>query len=75
MASKAGFIANGDIVEIQKIISYEELYGRRFANVVCKLMDYPSEAELETKILLDVISVDSANLPKNEMKVFFNEVE
>lgn len=73
--SKAGFIANGDIVEVLKIIGYEDLYERRFVNVICRLLDYPEEPELEVKLLLDTIMADAPSLSRQEMKVFFNEVE
>jgi len=73
--SKAGFIANGDIIEILKIVKIEEIYGKRFANVVCRLLDYPEEPELETKIMLDTIMVEAPNLPRKDMKELFTEIE
>ncbi|MCO6500815.1 MAG: AAA family ATPase, partial [Vicingus serpentipes] len=45
--SKAGFIANGDIVEILKIKGIEELYGFRFANVTVRMIDYLDEPDME----------------------------
>ncbi len=73
--SKAGFIANGDIIRIQKILGYEEIYGKRFANVLCKMLDYPEEEEIEVKVLLDTIMADAPSLPRSEMKEFFEQVE
>lgn len=73
--SKAGFIANGDTIEVLKIVGFEEVYQRRFANVICRLIDYPNEPNLEVKVLLDTIMIDGPNLPRNEMKAFFHEVE
>lgn len=73
--SKAGFIANGDTIEVLKIVAFEDLYQRRFANVICRLVDYPDESNLEVKLLLDTIMVDGPNLPRDEMKAFFHEVE
>ncbi|MDG2331880.1 MAG: AAA family ATPase [Flavobacteriales bacterium] len=73
--SKAGFIANGDTIEVLKIVGFEEVYQRRFANVICRLVDYPDESNLEVKLLLDTIMIDGPNLPRNEMKAFFHEVE
>ena len=73
--SKAGFIANGDTIEVLKIVAFEDLYQRRFANVICRLVDYPDESNLEVKLLLDTIMIDGPNLPRDEMKAFFHEVE
>jgi exodeoxyribonuclease-5 len=73
--SNAGFIANGDTIEILNIRGYEELYGKRFANVICRMIDYPKEPDLEVKIMLDTIMVDGPSLPSKEMKEFFQAVE
>ena len=73
--SEAGFIANGDSIEILNIRGYEELYGKRFANVICRMIDYPNQPDLELKILLDTLMIDGPNLPAKEMKQFFEAVE
>jgi len=73
-ASKAGFIANGDIVEILKIRGEEEMYGFRFANVTLRLIDYPNEPYLETKILMDSILSDAPSLPSEKFKELYEAV-
>jgi len=60
--SKAGFIANGDILEILNIINIEEIYGFHFAGVRVRLVDYDEEKDFEVKILLDTLDIESANL-------------
>lgn len=72
--SQAGFIANGDIVEVLRIDQYEELYGYRFANVTIRLIDYPDEKDLQVKIMLDIISTDGPSLSQKDSSTFFNEV-
>ncbi len=72
--SKPGFIANGDIVEIQKILGYEELYGFRFAEVVIRLFDYPDEPEFTVRVILDSISSEGPALSKQQSQQFFEEV-
>ena len=67
-ASKAGFIANGDIVEILKIRGYETLYGFRFANVTVRMIDYPNEPDLEVKLLMDSILTDAPSLTGEKFK-------
>lgn len=67
---KIDFIANGDIAEIVGISKFEELYGFRFANVSLKLVDYP-DIEIDCKILLDALNIESAALsPEQNRKLF-----
>ena len=54
------FIANGDIIEVLKIGKYYELYGFRFVDVTIRLVDY--NVEMDTKIMLDTLSIDSPAL-------------
>lgn len=49
------FIANGDIVVIDRIYNYESIYDLRFVNVKIHFLDFP-EVQMDTKILLDVLS-------------------
>jgi exodeoxyribonuclease-5 len=72
--SKAGFIANGEIVEIMKVVTYTELYGFRFATVMARLIDYPDEPEIEVKILLDAISVEAPSLSQEDNKRLYHAV-
>lgn len=73
-ASKAGFIANGDIVEILKIRGYETLYGFRFANVTVRMIDYPNESDLEVKLLMDSILTDAPSLTGEKFKALYEAV-
>ncbi len=73
-SSKAGFIANGDIVEILKIRGEENRYGFRFANVVLRMVDYPNEPDLEVKILLDSILTDAPSLTGEQFKKLYDAV-
>ena len=68
-----GFIANGDIAHIQRIRRYEERYGFRFATMELYFPDY--DITLESKVMLDVIYLDSPTLPKEKAKEFFFAVE
>jgi exodeoxyribonuclease V len=67
-----GFIANGDIAEIRRIRKYEERYGFRFAEMVLRFTDY--DYEVESKVLLDVLHLDSPSLPMDKQKELFNNV-
>lgn len=72
--SQAGFIANGDTIEILRVRKTEDLYGFRFTNVHARLVDYPDEPELELKIILNTIDSESAALTQVESKKLFGEV-
>ncbi|NSW95859.1 MAG: ATP-binding domain-containing protein, partial [Bacteroidales bacterium] len=67
-----GFIANGDIAEIKRIISYEERYGFRFAEMVLKFIDY--DIELESKVMLDVLHSESPSLTAEKSRELFNNI-
>jgi len=60
--SKAGFIANGDIVEVLEIYRFIDLYGFRFAEVKLRMVDYPDEKPFETMVLLDTLNMDTPSL-------------
>lgn len=67
-----GFIANGDIAEVRRIKKYEERYGFRFADMVLKFADY--NIEIESKVMLDVLHLDSPALPSDKNKELFQSV-
>ncbi|WP_299126116.1 ATP-binding domain-containing protein [uncultured Winogradskyella sp.] len=72
--TEAGFIANGDIIEVLEIFSIKELYGFRFAEVKVKMVDYPNMRPFETVLLLDTIDVESASLSYDESNRLYQEV-
>jgi len=72
--STAGFIANGDIVEIVRIRKYEDLYGFRFADITIRFLDYPDEKELDVRIILDTLGSESAALTQEDNNRLFNTV-
>ena len=72
--SSAGFIANGDIIELKRIRSIHEMYGFRFADVTIRFLDYPDEQELDVKILLDTIRSESPALTQADNNRLFQEV-
>lgn len=72
--SDIGFMANGDFVEITKIIRYEDMYGFRFADVRLRFVDYPDAQEEEVKIMLDTLYTDAPALPADQNKKLYEEV-
>jgi ATP-dependent exoDNAse (exonuclease V) alpha subunit len=72
--SEAGFIANGDIMEVLEIFRMEELYGFRFAEVKVRMVDYPKMAPFETVLLLDTIESESPSLSYEDSNRLYQEV-
>ena len=72
--SEAGFIANGDIVEVLEIFSFKEFYGFRFAEVRLRMVDYPNMKPLETVLLLDTLTSESPSLTYDESNKLYQEV-
>lgn len=72
--SEAGFIANGDIIEILEIFSIKELYGFRFAEVKIQMTDYPNLAPFETVLLLDTLTSETPSLSYEEGNMLYQEV-
>lgn len=72
--SKAGFIANGDQIELLRIGNKEELYGFRFANVTIRLVDYPEEKDMDVKIILDSIGAETPSLSQKDYRRLFEEI-
>jgi ATP-dependent exoDNAse (exonuclease V) alpha subunit len=73
-ADEAGFIANGDIIEVLEIFNYKELYGFKFAKVKARMVDYPNQKPIETILLLDTISSESPSLTYDESNKLYQEV-
>lgn len=72
--SEAGFIANGDIIEVLEIFSIKELYGFRFAEVKIRMVDYPKMLPFETVLLLDTIDAETPSLPYEDSNKLYQEV-
>ena len=73
-ASKPGFIANGDIIEIIKIKSKKQIYGFSFAEVQVILVDYPEELPFETILLIDTLEIKTASLSYEEANRLYKNI-
>jgi ATP-dependent exoDNAse (exonuclease V) alpha subunit len=72
--TEAGFIANGDIIEVLEIFSITELYGFRFAEVKIRMVDYPKMRPFETVLLLDTIESETPSLSYEDSNRLYQEV-
>ncbi len=72
--SEAGFIANGDIVEVLEIFAIKELYGFKFAEVKVQMVDYPNMKPFETVLMLDTLDINSPSLSYEDGNKLYQEV-
>ncbi len=72
--SEAGFIANGDIVEVLEIFNIKELYGFKFAEVKVRMVDYPRMRPFETVLLLNTIDAETPSLSYEDSNRLYQEV-
>ena len=66
------FVANGDIVAVQRVHGTERRYGLRFADVTLAIPD--SDIVYEAKVLLDTLSSDAAALDAVGMRILYDGV-
>lgn len=59
------FIANGDVLIVDKVISTEEKYGFRFSDVEFSIPD--SEISFKAKIVLETLDCDTPSLSNEQM--------
>jgi len=72
--SQAGFIANGDVIEILRILSFQELYGFRFAKVHVQLVDYPDQDPFDTVLIIDALDAEGHALTYEQSNQLYTKV-
>lgn len=72
--SDIGFIANGDIVEIQSVRNHQEQYGFHFVDATLRFVDYPDSPTQDCKLLLETLHSESPSLTRDESQALFEAV-
>jgi len=72
---ETSFIANGDMAKVIRVRSEEERYGFRFADATLEFLDFPSAGQISCKIMLDTLTLESANLPYEQNKRLFDGLQ
>lgn len=72
--SRAGFLANGDIVEIMELRNAMDIHGFSFVDATVRLPDFPDEEPFETKLLLDVLDFEGPSLDRESYERLFQGV-
>ena len=73
-SSKAGFIANGDIIMVTKINETIQRYGFRFARASVEMVDYPKEKNLDLLLLLDTLTSESPTISYDQYQKLYKEI-
>lgn len=66
------FIANGDIVEVTNIYSYEEKFGFNFANIEARINE--NQTPIELTIMLNTLSEKQAHLSQEKERQLYNNI-
>jgi ATP-dependent exoDNAse (exonuclease V) alpha subunit len=72
--SPAGFLANGDFVEIMKMRGVEEMHGFRFTTLNLRLLDYDEHPHIEAKVLMDTLYSNTPAMSREENKALYESV-
>jgi len=72
--SPSGFIANGDFMEVMKIISFEEQYDLRFARLELRFLDYDADETFEAKVILDTLHSESPSMTTDEYRKLYQKI-
>ena len=73
--SPAGFLANGELIQVKRILKKEFLYGFHFVKALVSLVDYPEMDQFEVIINMDSIQTEGPNLSRDRMKELFFAIE
>ncbi len=68
------FLANGDILRIEKIENTEERYGFRFADVTFTMPAREDLPAMQAKVLLDTLKADTPSLTSQQNKDLFYKI-
>ncbi len=72
--SEAGFIANGDMIELLKIKNIDAMHGFRFGDTTFRMMDYPDQPPIEGKVILDTVASESPSLTFEQSNELYQAV-
>ncbi|MBQ4389938.1 MAG: AAA family ATPase [Bacteroidales bacterium] len=67
------YIANGDMVVLERIRNYEERYGLHFADATLSFPDYGGQ-EITTKVILDTLDSESPALSREQSQTLWEGV-
>lgn len=72
--SKAGFIANGEMMVVRRIRTAHNYYGFRFAEAIVSLIDYENEGDVDVILLLDTVTSEKPALSVEESRRLYEGI-
>jgi ATP-dependent exoDNAse (exonuclease V) alpha subunit len=72
--SPAVFLANGEFVQVMKVIRHEERHGFRFVRLLLRLTDNTEHPEFEAVAHLSTLTSHEPNLSQEDNKKLYNAV-
>lgn len=73
--SKMGFIANGEIMRINRVMKHESMYGFEFVRLLVDFIDYPEVTDLEVLVFKETLNTEGPNLSRERLKNLFFAIE
>ena len=73
-ADSAGFIANGDVIEVLEIFEFVSIHGFDFAKVRVRMLDYPNQPPFNTVMILDTINSEASSLTYEQSNALYQAV-
>lgn len=67
------FVANGDIVEVIKVLRKQEIYEHRYADLLVRFVDFP-ELEITIKVILDLLTLNTATMGNDYYKNLYEKI-
>ncbi|HEY1038041.1 MAG TPA: ATP-dependent helicase, partial [Bacteroidia bacterium] len=71
---KTDFIANGESLEVQRLMKYRDIYGFRFVDAIVRLTDMEGEPSLEVTLMLDTLDSEAPALTQEQQQTLFQNV-
>lgn len=72
---KGSFIANGEIVKVERLRGAEKIYDFEFMDAEISFPNQPELDQIHVKLMLDTLNIDEANLNRKKMKDLFFKIE
>lgn len=74
--SDAGFLANGEMAKVERIIRYISEYDFNFVELELKLVDYPNMDSFTAMAFIDTLHIESAGLSFDQTRsLYYNLLE
>jgi exodeoxyribonuclease-5 len=73
--AKGSFIANGEIVKVERLRDAEKMYDMEFIEAEISFPNQPELDQIPVKLMLDTLNIDEANLNRKKMKELFLKIE